>query len=105
VTRAARVRRSPRPRTARTRNAGNKYPAIESPASAGLFFCSACRLLRDLDRRQAAEAESLCCRRREIDDAAAHERPRSLIRTVTLRPLRLLVTFTFVPNGSVRCAA
>jgi peptidoglycan hydrolase-like protein with peptidoglycan-binding domain len=31
--------------------------------------------------------------------------PRSLIRTVTLRPLRLLVTFTFVPNGSVRCAA
>src|SRR6188768_2968272 len=31
--------------------------------------------------------------------------PRSLIRTVTLRPFRLLVTLTFVPNGSVRCAA
>ena len=31
--------------------------------------------------------------------------PRSLIRTVTLRPLRRLVTRTCVPNASVRCAA
>jgi hypothetical protein len=31
--------------------------------------------------------------------------PRSLIRTVMLRPLRRLVTRTCVPNASVRCAA
>ena len=31
--------------------------------------------------------------------------PRSLIRTVTLRPLRRWVTRTCVPNASVRCAA
>jgi hypothetical protein len=31
--------------------------------------------------------------------------PRSLIRTVTLRPLLLFVTRTRVPKGSVRCAA
>ena len=31
--------------------------------------------------------------------------PRSLIRTVTPRPLRRLVTRTCVPNASVRCAA
>ena len=31
--------------------------------------------------------------------------PRSLIRTTTEWPLRLLVTRTLVPNGNVRCAA
>src|SRR5580658_796875 len=31
--------------------------------------------------------------------------PRSLMRTMTVRPLRRLVTRTMVPNGSVRCAA
>src|SRR6202030_122974 len=31
--------------------------------------------------------------------------PRSLMRTMTVRPLRWLVTRTMVPNGSVRCAA
>ena len=28
-----------------------------------------------------------------------------MMRTTTLFPLRLLVTFTFVPNGRLRCAA
>ena len=31
--------------------------------------------------------------------------PRSLIRTVTERPVRSLTTRTLVPNGKVRCAA
>ena len=31
--------------------------------------------------------------------------PRSLMVTTTKRPLLLFVTFTFVPNGRVRCAA
>src|SRR5262249_41445287 len=31
--------------------------------------------------------------------------PRSLMVTITERPLLLFVTFTLVPNGSVRCAA
>src|SRR5262249_15443651 len=51
-----------------------KQPAIESPASAGLFFVSAFRNRGDLDRGQTAEAERARRRRREIDDAAAHER-------------------------------
>ena len=31
--------------------------------------------------------------------------PRSLMRTVTVAPVRAFVTSTRVPNGSVRCAA
>src|SRR5262249_22352029 len=31
--------------------------------------------------------------------------PRSLMVTMTERPLRLFVTFTLLPSGSVRCAA
>src|SRR5690554_4613249 len=31
--------------------------------------------------------------------------PRSLMRTITLLPFFWLVTLTFVPKGSVRCAA
>ena len=31
--------------------------------------------------------------------------PRSLMRTMVVLPFAVLVTFTFVPNGSVLCAA
>ena len=75
ATRAARVRRSPRPRTARTRNAGNKYPAIESPASAGLFSAQPADSFVTSTGARPLKPRAFAAAAREIDDAAAHERP------------------------------
>ena len=56
-------------------------------------------------RGQTVGTDRLGAGRREVDDPPCKKGPRSLIRTITERPVLRFLTSTKVPNGNVRWAA
>ena len=60
---------------------------------------------RQLNLREAGRADCPCAGRSKVDNPPADVGPRSLMRTITERPLCRFVTLTFVPNGRLLWAA